>query len=352
MISSMTSSASGPASKQPASATPEAHAGRKAAKKIVFLLVLMNVAAFAPAILLGVLGWTDAVFIGMLVGLSSFVACLMGSGWKTGIRVAVPFSVFCALTVWAAPYALAAALVLGAAAFWRGYGARLGLHNALMMSVISLGFIVAQPPKFEGSFSAPVLTGIVALGASLWVTLIMFLARKVLHPPALTKLVTARVLAFSSILALVIGGVTWCVVHFNLGQGGAWIILTILVVFQPYLGTSFRKAGQRVIGTAAGFVLAMIIGLFVSTGPALYVLGVILFMAAGSFMMLGKPYWTFVLFLTPAVVLFTSTGSTVDKTAVLRLEATSVGVVIIMLVMLALTPIAKFLQSKSGSTKF
>jgi hypothetical protein len=96
----------------------------------------------------------------------------------------------------------------------------------------------------------------------------------------------------------------------------------------------------------------MIIGLFVSTVPALYVLGVILFMAAGSFMMLGKPYWTFVLFLTPAVVLFTSTGSTVDKTAVLRLEATSVGVVIIMLVMLALTPIAKFLQSKSGSTKF
>jgi hypothetical protein len=75
-------------------------------------------------------------------------------------------------------------------------------------------------------------------------------------------------------------------------------------------------------------------------------------MAAGSFMMLGKPYWTFVLFLTPAVVLFTSTGSTVDKTAVLRIEATSVGVVIIMLVMLALTPIAKFLQSKSGSTKF
>ncbi len=321
-------------------------------KKIVFVLILMNVAAFAPAIVLGALGWHDAVFIAMLAGLTTFMACLTGSGWTTGLKVAAPFAVFSALTVWAAPYAIPAALVLGAAAFWRGYGARLGLHNALLMTVISLGFIVAQPPKFEGTFSAPVLTGLVTLGASLYVTLIMFLARKFMHPPALTKLVTARVIAYSSILAVVIGGVTWCVVHFNLGQGGAWIILTILVVFQPYLGTSFRKAGQRIAGTALGFILAMVIGLFISSGPWLYVVGVLLFMTAGASMMLGKPYWLFVIFLTPAVVLFTSAGSTVDKTAVLRLEATSVGVVIIMLVMLALTPLAKHFQEKAGAAKF
>jgi len=160
------------------------------------------------------------------------------------------------------------------------------------------------------------------------------------------------VIAYSSILAVVIGGVTWCVVHFNLGQGGAWIILTILVVFQPYLGTSFRKAGQRIAGTALGFIVAMVIGVFISSGPWLYVVGVILFMAAGASMMLGKPYWLFVIFLTPAVVLFTSAGSTVDKTAVLRLEATSVGVVIIMLVMLALTPLAKHFQAKAGAARF
>jgi hypothetical protein len=226
------------------------------------------------------------------------------------------------------------------------------LHNALMMTVISLGFIVTQPPAFQGTFSAPVLTGVVALGASLYVTLVMFVARRWMHPPALTRLVTQRVLAYSSILAVVIGGVTWFVIHFGLGQGGAWIILTILVVFQPYLGTSFSKAGQRIIGTVAGFVLALIIGQFISSGPALYVVGVVLFMVAGSCMMLGKPYWTFVIFLTPAVVLFTSAGSTVDKTAVLRLEATSIGVLITLLVMLALTPLAKHLQTKSGAPKY
>lgn len=316
-------------------------------------MVLINVGAFAPALILGALGLKDAIFVAMLAGLSSFLACFMGSGWKTGLGVSVPFAVFCALTVWAAPYALAAALVLGAAAFWRGYGARLGLHNALMMSVISLGFIVTQPPKFDGSsFSAPVLTGLVALAASLYVTLVMFIGRRWVHPPALTRLVTARVLAYSSILAVMIGVVTWFVIHFKLGQGGAWIILTILVVFQPYLGTSYKKAGQRIIGTGLGFVVAFIIGQFVSSGPLMYVLSVLLFVVANCCMLLGKPYWVFVLFLTPAVVLMTSAGSTVDDTAVLRVEATVVGVAITLLVMLVLTPLAKHLQAKSGAPQY
>lgn len=315
-------------------------------------IVMLNVAAFAPAMILGALGWHDGVFVAMLAGLAAFMACFMGSGWQTGLRVSVPFAAFTALTVWAAPYALPAALVLGAAAFWRGYGARLGLHNALMMTVIALGFIVTQPPKFDGASLAPVIAGLITLGASLYVTLVMFVARRWMHPPALTKLVTSRVVAYSSILAVMIGGVTWCVVHFDLGHAGAWIILTILVVFQPYLGTSYSKAGQRIIGTALGFVVASVIGLFISSGPWLYLIGVILFMVAGSFMMLGKPYWVFVLFLTPAVVLFTSAGSTVDQTAVIRLEATGVGVLVTLLVMLLLTPLAKRLQVKSGASKF
>jgi hypothetical protein len=328
------------------------HSARHAAKKIVLALILINVAAFAPAILLGALGFQDAVGVAMLVGLATFMACATGSGWRTGLRISAPFAVLCALTVWAAPSALGAALVLGAAAFWRGYGARLGLHNALMMTVISLGFIVTDPPKFEGTFSAPIVTGLVALGSALYVTFVAYLARGALRPPALTRLVTQRVVAFSVVLSLMIGTVTWFVIHFDLGHGGAWIILTILVVFQPYLGTGFRKAGERVVGTLGGFVLALVVGEFVSNGPVLYVVGFLLFMVAGIMLMLAKPYWTFVIFLTPAVILVTTAGSTVDQNAVIRLEATAAGVLITLLVMLALTPLAKHLQRKSGAERF
>ncbi|MEY4137605.1 MAG: hypothetical protein RL205_1733 [Actinomycetota bacterium] len=339
-------------SPEPTTDAGHSHKALKVAKKIVFAMLLLNIAAFAPAIVLGALGWHDAVNVAMLAGLASFMACGMGSGWVTGLRTAVPFAVFVSLTVWAAPYAIPAGLVLGAAAFWRGFGARLGLHNALMMSVIALGFLVTDPPKFEGTFSPPIVAGLVALGSCLYVTLVMFVARGVIKPPPLTKLVTARVVAYSVILFFMIGIVTWGVIRFDLGHGGSWIILTILVVFQPYLGTGFRKAGQRVIGTVGGFVLALILGEFVSGGVWLYVLGVALFTVAGTLLMLGKPYGVFVLFLTPAVVLVTSAGSTVDKTAIIRLEATAVGVVIVLLVMLALTPLAKHLQQKHGAPTY
>jgi len=309
----------------------------------------MSIAAFAPAIVLGAFGWFDAVNVSILAGLAAFLASATGSGWSTGLRIALPFAVFVTLTVWSAPYALPAAFVLGAAAFWRGFGARLGLHNALIMSVIALGFLVTAPPKFAGTFSAPIVAGFVALGSCIYVVAVMFLARNLLKPPPLTKLVIDRAIAFSVILALMIGTVTWCVIRFGLGHGGSWIILTILVVFQPYLGTGFKKAGQRIVGTVAGFALALVIGIFVTGGPWLYVIGLVFFILAGSLMMLGKPYWTFVVFLTPAVVLVTSGGSTVDKTAVIRLEATSVGVLIVLAVMLALTPAAKYLQQKPGS---
>ncbi len=104
--------------------------------------------------------------------------------------------------------------------------------------------------------------------------------------------------------------------------------------------------------TLGGFVLALLIGEFVSSGPVLYVVGFLLFMVAGIMLMLAKPYWTFVIFLTPAVILVTSAGSTVDQNAVIRLEATAAGVFITLLVMLALTPLAKHLQRKSGAERY
>lgn len=338
---------------QPSASAPStAKRTAAAVRKIAIGMVWLTIAAFAPAALMGILGWQHAVIVAMFGGLAAFMGGMMGSGWVTSLSVSFIFAVLAALTVWAAPYPVAAGLVLGVAAFWRGYGARVGLHNALLMTVIALGFLLTAPPTFSGPVPTPIVTAIVALLSGLYVTLVMYLARSKVHPPALTRLVTLRVVAFSVILAVMVGGVAYCVVRFNLGHGGSWIILTILVVFQPYLGAGFKKAGSRVAGTAVGFVLALVIGEFVSSGPLLYVLGLICIMVALTFMMLGKPYWWFVMFLTPSIVLFESAGSTVDHTAVVRLEATTVGVIITLVVMLLLSPAAKYLQTKSGASNF
>ena len=311
-------------------------------KSIVITVVLMVVAGFAPAIAMGALGWHAAVSVAMLGGLVTFLACIMGRGWQTGLMISVPFSLFTALTVWAAPYALAAAIVLAVAAFLRGYGAKVGLHNALLGIVIALGFLVAQPPAFDSPTPSPILAGLVMLATTLWVTCVVYLARKGVHPPELAPMETRQVLWFSSVLAIMVGIATWCVVNFGLGHGGGWIILTIVVVYQPTLGAGFKKAGQRALGTLMGFVIAIIVGFIISSGPLLYVVGIAFMVLAIVVMLTGKPYWLFATFLTPAIVLFETAGSTVTKVAVERLEATLIGVAGTLLVMLLLLLLAKY----------
>jgi hypothetical protein len=318
-------------------------------KAIVTSVLLMVVAGFAPAIVMGALGWKVAVSVAMLGGLATFLATTMGRGWQTGLVIAVPFSVASGLAVWSAQSAIAAAIVLAGAAFLRGYGAKAGLQNALLTTVIALGFLVADPPDFAGPVPSPLLTGIVMLATTLWVTLVVYLARKWVHPPRLTAMGTRRVIWFSSVLALLVGIATWFVVHLHLGHGGGWIILTIVVVYQPNLGDGFKKAGGRALGTVIGFLIAIVVGLVISSGPLLYLVGTICMVVALVVMMAGKPYWWFAAFLTPAIVLYESAGSTVTKVAIERLDATLVGIALTLGVMLILLPVTRHYQSRAGA---
>jgi hypothetical protein len=310
----------------------------------------MVIAGFAPAIVMGALGWKSAVSVAMLAGLATFMACTMGRGWHTGLVMAVPFSIMTALTVWAAPYALAAAVVLAVAAFFRGYAAKAGMQNAFLTVVIALGFIVAEPPAFTVSVPSPILAGLIALVTTIWVTLIVFIAKRWVHAPKLAPIETRRVLWFSSVLALMVGIATWFVVDLKLGHGGGWIILTIVVVYQPNLGDGFKKAGARAVGTLVGFVIAILVGLVVQNGPILYLLGTVCLVAAMVVMLTGKPYWYFAALLTPAIVLYDSAGSTVTKVALERLEATIIGIAITLVFMLLLLPLARRAPQSASPT--
>jgi len=138
---------------------------------------------------------------------------------------------------------------------------------------------------------------------------------------------------------------TWFVVDLDLGHTGGWIILTIVVVFQPSLGDGFRKAAHRAAGTVLGFVIAVLIGALVTNVGLLYLIGTVFLMIAFILMMQGRPYWLYATVLTPAIVLLESAGSTVDEVAEQRLGATLIGVTVTVLVMLALTPFTKHLSA-------
>ena len=224
------------------------------------------------------------------------------------------------------------------------------MHDALIMTVISLGFIAASPPQSDPSIAAPVFVALVALGASVWATLIMYLLRHRLHQHQHTPLDPTRVMTFSLVLALLVGVATWAVVALDLGHTGGWIILTIVVVFQPSLGAGFTKAAHRAAGTVLGFLIAILVGLLVPSGPLLSLIGTVFLMVAFLLMLQGRPYWLYATVLTPAIVLLESSGSTVDTVAKVRLGATLIGVAVTLIVMLALVPFSTRLFGTSSAT--
>ena len=140
----------------------------KTTEKVVAGVVLMALAGLGPWLLLTLLGWPNAANSSILPAVALTITCVTGSGWRAGLVVVVPFAVLAGLATWASPYAWLAAIVLAVAAFLRGYAARFGMHDALILTVITLGFLVSMPPTFNAQTPAPVIVALITLGSGLW----------------------------------------------------------------------------------------------------------------------------------------------------------------------------------------
>ncbi len=320
--------------------------GARTTNLLVAGVALMVVAGMGPWMILLLLGQPNLASAAILPGIALTIACVTGSGWRIGLMIVGPFAALCALASWASPSPWWSAVVLAAAASLRGYAAREGLHDALSLTVITLGFLVATPSDFGSPVPAPVLVGAVSLGAGLWATLVIFALRSRIPRVTPVHLNPIRVLGYSLTLAVLIGVATFFVVSYNLGQTGGWIILTILVVFQPYFGAGLKKAGSRALGTIAGLCITIAIGAAFPTGPILYAFGSVFVIVMFLFLIQNRPYWLYAMVLTPTVVLMDSADSTVTVVALERLKGTLIGIAFTLLVMLALWPLVQHLETR------
>jgi uncharacterized membrane protein YccC len=129
-----------------------------------------------------------------------------------------------------------------------------------------------------------------------------------------------RFIARSTVLQL-IGVAAFELLHL---ERGYWLPLTMLVVLQPEYGATRMRAGQRVIGTFAGSVLASVL-LWLAL-PQAVLMSAMAITIAGFAFWLKRNYAIAVFFITLFVVLITeiSTHVTVAFT-IERLAATAVG---------------------------
>lgn len=142
----------------------------------------------------------------------------------------------------------------------------------------------------------------------LWTSMIGQHITAVLHlkAPPVVPFHAARYFAVA--LAILSGIGTYVAMRWLNSPDSWWIVLTVFVIVQPYYATSVRRMIARVAGTLLGTVVAiLVVAVFHDYRLAITIVALVLTLAA-PWANMKRPYWVFVVFLTPAVVLMTVGG--------------------------------------------
>ena len=147
--------------------------------------VILVALPLAPSLLLPPLGLAGAVGTFIMGAMAGMLAGIMVGG-RFAILVAVVIGLLNFLAYPAAPYAIAAGLVMALTALLYGLTARRGLTSVIVMAPISVCFVLAQPPVMlahDGVLANAAVVGLLALAGGLWgATAGGFLGRRIPRP--------------------------------------------------------------------------------------------------------------------------------------------------------------------------
>jgi hypothetical protein len=300
-----------------------------AARTRVLGLLLVLAAITLPGLALTALGHSEAAGVTTLAAVAGLIAMI-----AAGARIAVPVVALLgpasalAVAVSASPWG--AALLMGAVTVGVGLTARVKVSGYLAMGPISVLFLLADPPTGTDGQALPMLlVGSVAAGSALWAAGVgwLLIRHRKRHPSAAMD--WRRVGGYAAVLGTLVAVSTWVLVDRQLGHDGAWFVMTLLIIIQPYVRDAWSKTLQRAAGTIVGFALAVLT-------YAVFGRDVVIYLAAAVFLTLAvlvwqvwhRPYWQYVALLTPAIVLFEGASTSVVDTAVARLGFTLLAVAV------------------------
>lgn len=215
----------------------------------------------------------------------------------------------------------------------------MGAFAGPLVAYALIGNLDVALPSGTVTVDTSVTSGLVAMAyvaaGGLWTTLMgAFVIRAVgVKTPRSVPGHTAR--HFAAVLGILIGITAYICMQW-LDPASWWIILTFFVVVQPYYSDSLRRMLERVGGTLAGALLAVIVVVVLRDAPTVTTVIAFTLTIGAAYANLKLPYWAFAMLLTPAVVLQTS-GSTHDLLVAVGERAlyTVIGAVAAIIVMWA-----------------
>lgn len=178
-----------------------------------------------------------------------------------------------------------------------------------------------------------VLTGLMLLSA-VWGFLLGWLLLKKLPSGPVVPVQREIAMTYGATLALLGGLAAAVVLTWFPNTAAGWVILTVYVIVVPravddkIVHEMRVKAVHRVVGTIVGVAIAGAIATVIRHQIPLILLGIICLVIALEFRVAGRPYWQYVIFLTPGVVFLTGYGMEADQFGFTRLICTVIGVLV------------------------
>jgi hypothetical protein len=279
------------------------------------VIVLLALLLLAPMVGLSLSPWHtngSLWYLGMLPVIIGLFA-----GARVGFAAAVVTPAFIGISLLLHDMPIVGALYMAAIAVATGFAALRGWHLMLsfagpLASFALIGDLDVRLTTGTVAADASLTSGLVTVGfvlvAGLWTaSLGQFLVRVLpVKPPKTFPLHTAGY--YAAALGLLIGIATYVAMS-RLDADSWWLILTFFVVVQPYYVDSASRVAARVAGTLGGALVAVVIVAVFKDMPAVITALALVLTVAAAWANMKLPYWAFVTFLTPAVVLQTAGGS-------------------------------------------
>jgi len=203
-----------------------------------------------------------------------------------------------------------------------GLSARVGLNRGTLMLPVLMASLLVAPPSWSGHAVDRTTVSYLAWmtvylgGGALWANLVFPRLLRNRAPSRAERAARSETVVYTLIITVLCTLATLGVLLWRPGSQGAWLIVTLLVVTEVGHQDTLNRAGRRVAGTVAGAAIAAVIASATDSQAVLLTIGLLLAVVAGVIRQ-GPRYGLYLAFMTPSIVLFSSSSiadvTTTDK---------------------------------------
>jgi hypothetical protein len=274
--------------------------------------------------------WAAAswALLGMLIGLNNFTLGGRALGYlSVGLVIALT-----PVAIVSGAVPLAGAGLMAIMCFGVGLSASRGIHQGLLMIPLFMSCMIIAPPTWSGSpvdrnttvylLSMMLFFG----GGALWAVLVFppLMRKRPFVPPEPNK--RSDTVIYTVIITVLCTLSTLCVLIWYPGSRGAWLVVILLVITRVGHEGNVKVALTYAVGTIVGAGIAAVVASLVTAQAVSLSIGIIMLIVA-LVVRQGAHFGAFVAFLTPALVLFSSSSiADVPKTDAQRLAFALIAV--------------------------